>query len=203
MRLRAFLILFAFVAGLGAARAEADSPAAGFVNALVSDAVATLKDNQLSEQARDEKLQSLLTRGFDIPRIARYVLGRYWRDASDAERADFTSLFQQWVVKTYSARLANYAGETVEVTGARNEPDGTVVASRIVHPSGPPTMVEWRLEGQGGDFKIIDIDVEGVSLALTEREEVAATISRGGGTIEAINSALKQKLAAQSTADAH
>jgi phospholipid transport system substrate-binding protein len=203
MRLRAFLILFAFVTGLGPARAETDSPAAGFINALVSDAVATLNDHQLSDAAREERLQSLLTRGFDAPRIARYALGRYWRDASDAERADFTSLFQQWVVRTYSARLANYAGETVEVTGARTEADGAVVASRIVRASGPPTKVEWRLEGQGADFKIVDIDVEGVSLALTEREEVAATISRGGGTIEAINSALKKKLAPQSTAAAH
>jgi phospholipid transport system substrate-binding protein len=203
MRAGSFLALLVFVVSFGTARAETDAPSARFINGLVSEAVVTLRDQALSDTDRNKKLQNLLAKNFDMPRIARYVLGRYWRDASDQDRAQFADLFQQWVVKTYAARLARYAGETVEVTGARDDGDGAVVMSRIIHPSGPPTNVSWRVAGHDGDFKIIDIGVEGVSLALTEREEIADTIAQQGGTVAAINGVLKKKLAAEATADAH
>ena len=138
---------------------------------------------------------AILRQDFDLPRIARYVLGRYWTSASADERANFTRLFEQWVVQTYGARLSRYSQETVTVTGTRPENGAdAVVTSAIVHPSGPPTHVAWRVSGQPGSYRIVDIDVEGVSMALTEREEIAAVIERSGRTVTALNRSLEEKL---------
>lgn len=72
----------------------------------------------------------------------------------------------------------------------------TVVLSQFVSPSGkPPAKVEWHVrKGADSDYKIVDVSVEGVSMALTQRDEIAAVADRSGGTIEALNQALQQKI---------
>jgi phospholipid transport system substrate-binding protein len=192
---RLWAVVLVFVLASGAARAEGAGDPAGFVGAMVKDAVAALGDPALGEAGREQRLGALLGRDFDIPRIARYVLGRYWTGASADERATFARLFEQWVVNVYGGRLSRASQENVTITGTRSQAaTDAVVTSEIVHPSGPPTHIVWRVSGQAGNYRIIDIDVEGVSMALTEREEIAATIERGGGTVAALNRSLAAKL---------
>lgn len=195
-RIRA-LILAAAVIGFapGMARAAEMPDPARFIDGLVAGALETLRDAALPEAEREARLGTMLTRDFDIPRIARYVLGRYWTTASEDERRSFARLFEQRVVRTYAARLSQYSSETVKVTGARPESEaGAVVTSQIIHPSGPPTRVEWRVRREGEAYRILDIEVEGVSMALTEREQIAATIQRSGGTVASLNRTLEAKL---------
>jgi phospholipid transport system substrate-binding protein len=195
MKLRALLLVL--IAGLapGSARAAKADGAAAFVNGMVAAALRTLRDPGLAQAERERRLGALLTQDFDTARIARYVLGRYWMVASDDERREFARLFRDWAVHTYAARLNQYTNEIVKVTGSRSESDtDAVVTSEIVHPAGPPTHVSWRVSRRTGDYRVIDIDVEGVSLALTERDEIAAAIQRNGGTVAAMNRALAEKL---------
>ncbi len=195
--MRARPVLFVLLASLasGLARAAPPLAAAGFIDGLVGDALDTLKDASLSDAARGQRFDALLRRDFDMPRIARSVLGRYWSQASDEDRRTFAALFETWVARTYASRLSQYKGETVKVTGARAEGDaGAVVASEIDHAAGPPTKIEWRVGESDGQFKVLDITVAGVSMALTEREEMASAIQLAGGTVASLNRVFAEKL---------
>ncbi len=208
MRSRRLLIPFLLVAGIGFAPAGANaagSDPAALVNELISHGLATLHDSSLSQTARQQRFAALLKENFDIPRIARYVLGRYWLSASDAERQAFSQLFQQWVIRTYSTRLGDFRGDGIKVTGSRPESDsGAVVTTQIVRADAPPINLEWRVHRDDSGYKIVDVDVEGVSMALTEREEVASVIQRNGGTVAGLNHALEQRIASEdSQAAAH
>ena len=88
----------------GHAGGRAANPA-GFVDSLVSDALVVIKDESLGDQDRQARFEALLQHGFDMPRIARFVLGRYWTAASDDQRQAFAQLFEHWVVQTYASRL--------------------------------------------------------------------------------------------------
>ncbi|HXP29473.1 MAG TPA: ABC transporter substrate-binding protein [Stellaceae bacterium] len=179
------------------ARATAATDPAAFIDTLVHQGIDIIKNaKQMPDQERDQKFRALLESGFDMPRIARFVLGRYWNTASEQDRQQFTKTFEDWVIKTYSSRFQRYAGETVKVDGTRpvNE-QIAIVLSQIDHASGPPTKVEWRVRHEGNDYKIVDAEVEGVSMALTERDEFASAIQQQGGTVAALNKALEQKLA--------
>jgi phospholipid transport system substrate-binding protein len=192
------LLILGFAFALPAASAHAAPDAAvGFVDTMVNQALDLLRDKQMPKAERDQKFAAILTRDFDIPRISRFVLGRYWTTASDQERQEFAKLFERWVVRTYSARFADYAGETVKVEGAKPQTDtDVIVESEIIHPDGtPPAKVDWRVRQKDGTFKVVDIDVEGVSMALTEKEEFASVIQRNGGTVANLNTALQQNLA--------
>jgi phospholipid transport system substrate-binding protein len=195
-KIRAVLLVAIFALAPGLARAADVADPAKFIDSLVDNALQTLRNPGLPDGEREARLGSMLTQNFDIPRIARYVLGRYWLSASDDERKAFVHLFERWIVRTYAARLGQYTTTaTVKVTGARPESDtGAVVMSQIIRPSGPPTKIEWRVRREGDAYRVLDIDVEGVSMALSEREQVAATIQRNGGTVASLNRTLAAKL---------
>ncbi len=201
--MRKLMIVAVLLAGLGVARADGPQSPAGFVDSLVSDALVVIKDESLSDQDRQARFEALLQRGFDMPRIARYVLGRYWTAASDDQRQAFAQLFERWVVQTYASRFKGYSGEQVKVTGARDEGQGAVVTTEIVSAAGaPPLKLDWRVGHKDGAYKILDIDVEGVSMALTERDEIAAVIQRNGGTVASLNRVFAERLGMAGTADA-
>lgn len=206
MKLR-FAALFAVLALAvpllcGPARAMQASDPSALVNQLVGQAIGIIANKQMPTQDREEKFRDLLQTGFDIPRISRFVLGRYWTGATDQQRQEFTQLFQDWIVRTYSARFNDYSGETIQVTGTRPESDTTtVVLSQFISPSGaPPAKVEWHVRKNGAnDYDIVDVSVEGVSMALTQRDEIAAVADRSGGSVDGLNQALQQKVAATMT----
>ncbi len=173
------------------------SDAAGFVQQMVGQATDSMRNTALSDGERDQRIVVLLQTDFDLHEIARFVLGRYWTTANETERQTFDSLFPRWVLKTYSARLKQLCDQSIKVTGSRMD-DGTnaTVTSEIANGSGSPVKIDWRLGDHGAGFKVTDISVEGVSLLLSQREEVASVISRTGGSLATLNGMLAQKLQA-------
>lgn len=196
-------VALALALGLSQARALDTKDPAALITSLVSEGIAQLKQPREPASVRAANFRALLKAGFDIPLISRFVLGHYWRAASDAERRQFTTLFEDWIVRTYANRFKGYSGQTIRVTGTRAESaTSTVVLSKLINPNAPdPVRVEWHVRKEtDGSYKIYDISVEGVSMALTERDEIAAVADRNGGTVAALNRALEQRLAATATA---
>jgi phospholipid transport system substrate-binding protein len=179
--------------------AASATDAASFINELVTQGLRSVDNKQLSEQDRSKRFFDLLDRDFDMPRIARFVLGRYWNEASDADKREFQRLFEEYVVRSYAQRFSEYNGETVKIMGTREENETrTLVQSQIVRPNGaPPASVNWRVRKGDDGFKIVDVDVEGVSMVLTQREEFASVIQRGG--VAGLNKTLQEKLASGDT----
>jgi phospholipid transport system substrate-binding protein len=196
------IVLVALVLPVAGVRAAAPSDAQSFINDLVSQALDMLRNKQMPIAERDQKFSLLLTSDFDIPRISRFVLGRYWTTASDEERTAFARLFERWIVRTYSARFSDYSGETIKVNGMKPQGEtDVIVESELIHTDGgPPAKIDWRVRHKDDGFKIVDIDVEGVSMALTQKEEFASVIQNSGGSVAGLNRAIEQKLAANETA---
>lgn len=179
-----------------APRANANPQAVAFIDTLVNKALHVLAQQNMTEQQREQHFSTLFKRNFDIPRIARFVLGRYWRTASPSERQKFIDTYREFIIRSYASRFSGYGGETVKVTGTRPETaDIIVVNSEIVHPNGdPPIRVSWRVRKGPDGFKIIDVAVEGVSMMLAQREEFASVIERNGGTVAGLTKAIQHKL---------
>jgi phospholipid transport system substrate-binding protein len=193
-------LALALVLFVAPAKAAAPSDAAGFISDLLNKALKALDNKQLSDEERNKTFRELLDRDFDMPRISRFVLGPYWREASDQEKQQFQKLFEDYVVRSYASRFSEYSGEQVKVTGSRPESEtSTLVQSQVVRQNGPPAKVDWRVRKDNNDFKIVDVDVEGVSMVLTQREEFSSVIQKSGGTVAGLNKELQQKLASGDT----
>jgi phospholipid transport system substrate-binding protein len=178
-----------------APRDAAAQDARTFVSTLGQEAIQVLGPT-VPQARRLARFRTLFHDDFDLPSIGRFVLGRYWHIATPQEQQEFLGLFQEYIVRAYSARLGQYAGEPFRVTGARPNGDGTVVTSQIVRAGGSPVQVDWYLAGLDGRYKITDVYVGGVSMAVTQRDEFASVIQRAGGRVAGLLDQLRQKLAA-------
>jgi phospholipid transport system substrate-binding protein len=186
------LLFFPLLSATAPARA-ADDPAA-FIADLGTRAIDVLTSPR-PEAERESQFRILFREGFDVPSISRFVLGRYWATASEAQRQEFARLFEAFVVHAYSVRFGAFPGQTLTVRGSRVDGDrGAVVQSQIAGPSGGrPILVDWRVSRTDERYNITDIMVEGVSMALTERQEFASVIQRSGGELEGLLKLLREK----------
>src|SRR5437764_9071410 len=156
-----------FLGLLLGARGGAGAQVAGaVVNTLGQQAIQVLGPS-VPAGTRLARFRELFRNDFDVPGIGQFVLGRYWRSASPQEQQEFLGLFQEYIVRAYSARLAEYAGEPFRVTGARQNGDETVVNSEIVRQSGNRIQVDWYLISAPGHYRITDVYVGGVSMKVT------------------------------------
>jgi phospholipid transport system substrate-binding protein len=175
------------------ARPAAAADPATVITDLGNQALQVLGKNVGSDQ-RVARFRRLFTEDFDVPGIARFVLGRYWNIATEPQQQEFVRLFTNYIALAYSNRLAEYSGETLRVTGTRPAPDGSVVSSEIIRPNGaPPARVDWLLTQHDSAYRISDVVVEGVSMAVTQRSEFASVIQRNGGQVQGLITALRQK----------
>lgn len=173
---------------------SADPGAVSFMEQLGNETVATFADKSLSRDQALDRFRVLLNRGFDVPYIGRWVLGRYWNVATPQQQAEYQQLFERLIIRTYAERFAEYSGETFKITGSRPEgSNDTTVTTQIIRPSGPPVNVSWRVRKRDSDYRIIDILVEGVSMGVTQRQEFASVVEQNGGRIDGLLQALRSR----------
>jgi phospholipid transport system substrate-binding protein len=179
----------------GMQMASLSGPSA-MVQRLGDDVITMLANSSLSEMQRNDAFRQLLVAAFDVDTISRIVLGRYWRVATPEQRDEYRRLFEDYIVATYARRFADYSGETMKVMGSRvTKQNVTVVRTRIHLTKGDPVQVDWLVSTRnGGDGRIIDVVVAGVSMALTHRSDFAAVIKRDGG-IDGLLRQLREKIA--------
>ncbi|MEM7651290.1 MAG: ABC transporter substrate-binding protein [Pseudomonadota bacterium] len=158
-----------------------------FITGLTTEGISFLADANLSDAKRKAAFKKLLNSKFDMNTIARFSLGRYWRSASKAQRDEYLKSFKKMIVDVYSQRFGDYQGQSIDVTGSRKEGERDVlVHSLLTQESGPDVKIDWRVRKRDGRYKVIDVMVEGVSMAVTQRSDFSSVIQRGGGNIEAL-----------------
>lgn len=185
MKFHKFVVLLIVFISLGtmAARASGTSPqeASKFINTLANHALKVLSAEKLTLEEREAEVRVLLAENFDLPRIGRFVLGKSWRSASNEQKSEYQRLFGQYVTQVYAKRLGGYSGESFKVV--KSDPYGkkdALVVTEISRPSGPPLKAGWRVRNGSSGLKILDVMVEGVSMAATQRSEFQAVVNNQG-----------------------
>ena len=169
--------------------------AVAFMNTLWDCAVEVL-NNKTDPAVREARFRELFRTDFDCPGIARFVLGRYWRTASQEEQQEFVKLFEDYVVFVYTARLSNFGGEALKVRGSRSDGDGVIVSTDVISPgAASPMKIDWRLVTDNGSYKISDVIVEGISMMTTQRSEFASVVQRNGGQVRGLIAMMRDKTA--------
>lgn len=176
------------------------APEAGqFLSNLSARAIAQMTVPGLSDTEKKQRFGALVDEGFDIPAIGKFVLGRYWRDTSPAERNEFLATFKDMMVSRFLPVFDDYSGERLKVGKERPFAEGTNIVSvnsELARPKGEPVKVDWRLLLQpDGGYKIVDIIAEGVSIAVTLRSEYTAALKNNNGNVTELTRILREKIA--------
>ncbi len=187
--------LLPLVAALGLAlSAHAAGDGKGFIDKLASQVLEIVKADG-DKAAKQAKIEALFSDKVDINFVAKFVLGKNWRTATPQQQQAYIAAYRPFILKNYAGKLTKYSGQTYTLKGSHVEDDATVVTMVINDPNGQDVNVDYRLHGDEGSFKIIDIVVEGVSLLSTQRSEFSGIVERKGldGLIDALKSQVAGK----------
>lgn len=192
------LLAAAALATPARAATEIEQGARAFIESLAKQAVAALTDAKVARKERVARFRRMFEESFAVEAIGRWILGRHWRKATEAERTEYLKLFEDLMVVSYVDRFAQYAGESLKVSRTLPENENTVtVFSEIVRPNSPEAIrVDWRVgRNKQGAYKIVDVVVEGTSMSNTLRSDFTSVINQKGGAIAGLLEVLREKTA--------
>jgi phospholipid transport system substrate-binding protein len=194
MTIRRSLSLAALVFGVAITAsggpAVADQDPRAFVSTLGREAIEVSGPRVPFEQ-RVARFHQLFNADFAVAQIGQFVMGPYSRTASPEQKQEFLRVLGDSIVQLYAKRFSDYAGEPFQVTGVRNAGNETVVSSEIVRRGGSPVRIDWSLLDEGGQSKISDVTINGVSMRTHERELFGSLMQQSGGRIDIAMVALK------------
>ena len=194
MKLKKFLILISFIIiNITVINKSYSIEPDVFVQSTVNRASQVLSDN-LSIDQKIDKLKSIASETVDIKGIGMYTLGSYRKVLSEDQKKEYNILFEQYFLKTFSSRLAEYSNPEIEVKSKdKLNKNYTIVSSILVSTDQRPEVrIDWRIyTKKPGDLKIRDLIIEGLSLVRTQKEEFASIIESNNGDINALFASLK------------
>jgi phospholipid transport system substrate-binding protein len=166
--------------GAPAATAEVADPRA-VIEKTVTDVLAVLKDRELSSADRRSRVEEIAYERFDFRTMSRLVLARNWKRFSGEQQEEFQREFKIFLAKSYGSRLDAYDQQEVEIVGEQQEPRGDVtVRTRILGGDFEGADVDYRLRNRDGDWRVIDVVIEGISLVANYRDQFKEVLGRGG-----------------------
>ena len=165
-----------------------------FVQSTVNRAAKTLGAN-LTKEERIEKLKQIASDTVDINGIGYYTLGAYRKNISNEQIEQYNVLFEQYFLKSFSSRLAEYSNPEIEVVSKKKINENyTMVSSILVSTEQRPEVkIDWRVYTKDSkNPQIRDLIIEGLSLARTQKEEFSSIIQSNDGDINALFATLKE-----------
>jgi len=135
---------------------------------------------------RAVEVRRLLRDSFDLPGMGRFMLGRYWRQASEQERRDYLLAFEDLVVGAFAGALEDHTVERVKINTVRGQDDdAAIVHSEIViaGKAEQPFRVDWHLRRLDGRYRVYDVVVEGLSIGILLRDAFVQATQAGGGSV--------------------
>ena len=194
--LAVFASLFLFT---NAAFADRIAQSETVVVSMVEGAQSILRDTALSNDDKQAALGEVLDTYFDVEGIARATAGQYWRKASEEQRNRYTELFTEVLMNMAASQFEWLVDlEFVPTKTTEKGPKMVLVGGRIVDRSGvePDAIVNWRVATiSDNPPAIIDIEVENISLLITQRQENQAIIRKNNGDFNALITSLEEQIA--------
>lgn len=138
--------------------------------------------------SRAPELRRIMESRANLPLIARFSAGASWRSMSEAQQTQFIDAFSHYLSIVYSRRFDEYAGDPKFEIGRALDAGkkGFLIESPIALPGREPVAVEWLVSDRAGAVQIVDLVIEGISLAATQREEMASMLERRNGDVDAL-----------------
>lgn len=172
-----------------------ESGAKDFIEKLAEEALISLTKSELTVIERRELFRDIMRRYFAFKVIAKWVLGRFWKYATDIERTEYLDLFEQLMVITYADRFQTYSGEKLVVVKSETRGKNILVHTRLERPNNQePIAVIWRLQAVTSSYGIVDVMVEGFSMGLTQKKEFKSVIRKSNNKVEALLSELRKRI---------
>ncbi|MBR1544639.1 MAG: ABC transporter substrate-binding protein [Alphaproteobacteria bacterium] len=169
--------LFVFLGLSVAAFASETDDVKNYTQKLIDDAIVKIFNKSISSSDRVVPFRKVLNDNFDFDYISKFVLGVYGRGISDAQLLNFSKQFSELNVYSYVKKFESYTDSKIDVIDVqKGKKEGQYfVASKVraMNSGDKDYNVEWRIVKTGDRYKVIDVIIEGVSMAMSYKNEYA------------------------------
>jgi len=184
--LNIFLILLILspIAVWGANSSEEET----FVEKFADEAIMILNNDQISKNEKNDQFTNLVMSAIDLNLISQFVLSKTWKSATDDQKERYISAFKTYFINSYANKLDQYSNEKIIVNGSEEAGKYIIVDTNILR-EGTDTLkinLKWRLLNKNGDIRIIDLNIEGISLVIAQREEFQSFLANNDDDLEAL-----------------
>ena len=165
-----------------------------FVQSTVNRASQILSKN-ISKEEKINQLKSIAKETVDIKGVGFYSLGSARKNLNDSQKIEYSKLFEDYFLKSFSSRLAEYTNPEIEVNDKKVlNKNYTIVNSLLVGTSERPEVkIDWRVYTKDPENPLIrDLIIEGLSLARTQKEEFSSILNSNDGDINALFKTLEE-----------
>jgi phospholipid transport system substrate-binding protein len=170
-------------------------------NQLISTMVRNVENYLLADSGdiskRTENITKLLDTHFDIPGIARFSAGPYWRAADEEERVTYTESMREALIGTIARNFDQLVGLRFNIIDSQAKGNKMVLVRGTFRDKGgkrPPVSVGWRVVTPNtAPAKVLDVEIENISMLITQKQENIAIIRKNGGRFSALIQAMKQR----------
>jgi len=159
-----------------------------FVKKFANDAIMILGNEQISVNEKNDQFTNLVMSAIDLNLISQFVLSKSWKTATDDQKERYISAFKTYFINSYANKLDQYSNEKIVVNGSENAGKYVIVDTNIIK-EGTDTLkinLKWRLLNKNGDIKIIDLNIEGISLVIAQREEFQSFLANNDGNLDSL-----------------
>jgi len=165
-----------------AAPAHAAKSPTEVVTGTSESVIAVLKDGSLDTAGKRARIEDIVLASVDFDTLSKLTMARNWARLSPAQQAEFREEFRRHLSATYGRRIDDYRNETVTVLGTREESRGDQTVKTKINRGGgtADVLVDYRLRQNAGEWKVIDIVIEGVSLVANFRSQFQDLMAHGG-----------------------
>lgn len=163
-----------------AAVAPAEEEARRFVQTTIDEVLGILKSQELTQEQKKDRVESIAYERFDFELICRFVLARNWNTMSEQQRHDFVDAFKKHLSATYRDTLDEFQDERITIEGSRPEARGDVTVMTVVRQGSGDTKVDYRLRKTDTGWRGIDVIIEGISLVQNFRTQAQEIIGAEG-----------------------
>jgi len=178
------------------ALAQVDATRAmAFIQTTGNAMVEALNSTTLNLTQRRDEVATILRQAVDMEGTGRFILGRWWRVASPAERQEYLRLFEETLVRNLAGRFGEFQGVRFALGRSQRRTEDDVLVTTIVERPGAAAFnLDWRVAEINGQPRIVDLVAEGTSLRLTQRSEYSSVVQRGGNQVSALLAAMRGQL---------
>ena len=165
-----------------------------FIQSTVNRASQILSKN-ISKEEKINQLKSIAKETVDIKGVGFYSLGSARKNLNDSQKIIYSKLFEDYFLKSFSSRLAEYTNPEIEVNDKKVlNKNYTIVNSLLVGTSERPEVkIDWRVYTKDPENPLIrDLIIEGLSLARTQKEEFSSILNSNDGDINALFKTLEE-----------
>jgi phospholipid transport system substrate-binding protein len=179
------------------AQAARDAQAEAFVTAQSQRALDILNSRSMTQAQKVQSFRAFVDQTADVQRITDFVLGKYRRTITPAQYQQFSQVFRSYTSNVYESRLDEYKGERFRVTGSAVRRPGDVVVTSVINGGQlrEPRTVRWRvIRDQRQQWRVVDVEVVGIWLAITQQQDFVSTIDNAGGNINVLINQLRSQV---------